>query len=109
MAEADKIEELVRALIYVSPDCNNMHDAEWRHVQAAFLRSLSTKLTDLQEAKEALEWVEKNLLEPHWDGTIGRPRTWQIRGPYRHELIKLRGATLTEAVSNLQKRLGKEG
>lgn len=38
----DWIKELAEALDYVSPICNKLHDAKWRHEQAALLRSSST-------------------------------------------------------------------
>ena len=52
----------------------------------------------LRKDAERLDWIGKHLIEGRWDGTIGRPKSWIMRGPYRHELQKLRGDTLREAI-----------
>jgi hypothetical protein len=55
----------------------------------------------LEEAAQdavRLNWIEQHLIEGKWDGTIGRPKSWYMVGPYRHALHKLRGNTLREAI-----------
>ena len=49
--------------------------------------------------EKALEWLETYMFSKHWDGCIERPSVWRMAGPYRHELQKLHGATLFDAVS----------
>lgn len=44
------------------------------------------------------EWLASYVFDRKWDGTIGRPSYWQMAGPYRHELMKMRGNTLREAI-----------
>lgn len=62
------------------------------------IESLSSRLADAERDAERLDWIEANLIEGKWDGTIGRPKSWHMVGPYRHELQKLRGDNLREAI-----------
>ena len=55
--------------------------------------------------KECLDWLETWLFDRKWDGTIGRPSYWQMAGPYRHTLMKMRGECLKEAVEAASKEL----
>lgn len=47
---------------------------------------------------ERLDWLERVVFERHWDGTIGRPCSWSMAGPYRHTLQRMRGNSLREAI-----------
>ena len=52
---------------------------------------------------ERLDWVERNLIEGKWDGTIGRSKSWHMVGPYRHTLQAMSGDTLREAIDAAMK------
>jgi hypothetical protein len=54
--DTDKIEELAKWFEGRASDMG-FGIGKWQLQQAAFLRSLSTTLTDLQEKAEALEWL----------------------------------------------------
>lgn len=47
---------------------------------------------------ERLDWLERNLFDRKWDGTIGRASSWSMVGPYRHTMQKMHGETLRSAV-----------
>ncbi len=84
MTEADKIEELADWHAGEAPLIDPTE--AWHQEQAAFLRSLSTRLKELEEAKEALEWLIK----------------WNF-------LNDLDITKVPACPPYLQKRLGKEG
>ena len=48
-----------------------------------------------------LESFLSMLFQSHWDGTIGRPPTWHLRGDFRHVLAGMRGETLADAIAAL--------
>ena len=52
----------------------------------------------LRKDAERLDWIERNLIEGKWDGTIGRPKSWHMIGPYRHTLQQMHGDTLRDAI-----------
>ena len=58
---------------------------------------------DVEKANMAFEWLERKVFEGKWDGTLGAPKSWHMAGPYRHELVKMRGNTLLEAIYNAMK------
>ena len=58
---------------------------------------------DVEKANDAFEWLERKVFEGKWDGTLGAPKSWHMAGPYRHELVKMRGNTLLEAIYNAMK------
>lgn len=45
-----------------------------------------------------LDWIEQMLFERKWSGTIGEPSYWQMAGPYRHTLVRMRGENLRAAI-----------
>lgn len=55
---------------------------------------------------ERLDWLHGALFDKHWDGTIGRPCTWRMCGPYRHVLVKMVGNTFREAIDAARKENG---
>ena len=59
----------------------------------------------MRDRAEKAERFLSMLFESHWDGTIGRPPTWHLRGDFRHILAGLRGETLEAAIE----ALGREG
>ena len=60
--------------------------------------ALAAENAALRKDAERLDWIERNLIEGKWDGTIGRPKSWRMIGPYRHVLQTLRGNTFREAL-----------
>ena len=60
--------------------------------------ALRSRLAEAERDAERLDWIEANLIEGKWDGTIGRPKSWHMVGPYRHTLQSMRGNTLREAI-----------
>ena len=60
--------------------------------------NVSTEVEALRKDAERLDWLERHLFDGKWDGTIGRPKTWHMAGPYRHTLQKMHGNTLREAI-----------
>jgi hypothetical protein len=61
-------------------------------------QTLQRELAEARRDAERLDWIERNLIEGKWDGTIGRPKSWHMVGPYRHTLQAMRGNTLREAI-----------
>ena len=60
----------------------------------------SASLTrELNELRAIMDYLESNVFDGKWDGTIGRPKSWRMAGSYRHELEKWRGNTLRDAIS----------
>jgi hypothetical protein len=54
-------------------------------------------------------WLAE-LFERKWDGTIGRPSTYHLRGDYRHVIGRLSGVTLDAAIdAAMQHSPAKEG
>ena len=51
---------------------------------------------------DRLNWLERHLFEGRWDGTIGRPKSWYMAGPYRHILAAMRGPDLRAAIDAAQ-------
>jgi hypothetical protein len=51
---------------------------------------------------ERFAWLERRLFESKWNGVIdnGKVVSWYMAGPYRHELQKMRGNTLREAIDH---------
>ena len=56
-----------------------------------------------------LDWIESNLIERKWDGTIGRPCTFYIRGDFRHTMNKLHGYTFRDAIDMIITNENKPG
>jgi len=63
----------------------------------------------MRDRAEKAERFLSMLFESHWDGTIGRPPTWHLRGDFRHILAGLRGETLDEAITALSTQRGEGG
>ncbi len=61
MTEADKIEELAKWFEILDNWCASNISYAKHQEHARFLRSLSTRLKDLEEAKEALEWLINDM------------------------------------------------
>ncbi len=56
------------------------------------------RLAEAERDSQRLDWLERHLFEGRWDGTIGRPKSWHMAGPYRHTLQRMRGDALREAI-----------
>lgn len=69
-------------------------------MQLATLLAVAERERD--EALNDLLWLEHHVFERHWDGTIGRPSTWHIWSGSRHEVAKMRGETLSEAIRSVR-------
>ncbi len=54
------------------------------------------------EALADLQWLQDHVFDHHWDGTIGRPSTWRVWGGSRHEIGKMRGESLIEAIRSVR-------
>ena len=59
----------------------------------------------MRDRAEKAERFLSMLFESHWDGTIGRPPTWRLRGDFRHILAGMRGETLAAAIEAHRSRL----
>lgn len=57
----------------------------------------------LRADAERIDWLERVMFQGHWGGTIGVPKAWSMAGPYRHELAKMNGHTLREAIDAARK------
>lgn len=62
------------------------------------VESLRSRLAEAERDSQRLDWLERHLFEGKWDGTIGRPKSWYMAGPYRHTLQRMRGDALREAI-----------
>lgn len=62
------------------------------------LLEAADEIEALREDAERLDWLERHLFEGKWDGTIGRPKSWHMAGPYRHTLKTMHGDTLRKAI-----------
>ena len=65
-------------------------------------------MSELERLQAAMKWLEDYMFDRHWDGTIGRPSIWRMAGPYRHDLNKMRGETLLDAIESVSKNNGEE-
>ena len=94
-AEADDVE--YRALRVAAYDAllARLNEAEARANTAKVAAELH-----LARVRE-LESFLSMLFQSHWDGTIGRPPTWHLRGDFRHVLAGMRGETLADAIAAL--------
>lgn len=54
------------------------------------------------QAEAALQWLERNLFERKWGGTLGQPSEWRVRGDHLHTTQRMRGETLMDAVAATQ-------
>lgn len=88
--------------------CGELHGDELhmkRHQRIAFARALLHRsqpvaVVPAEQAEDSamLDWLEKNLFERKWGGTIGAPSEFYVRGDFRHTTQKMRGETLREAI-----------
>ena len=62
---------------------------------------LAAAASRLDKESSRLDWLERELFDSHWGGTIGVSKTWRMAGPYRHTLQSFRGDTLREAIDTL--------
>ena len=51
--------------------------------------------------KERFDWLERNLFDKKWDGTIGEPPRWSVVGHWRHIVQVFRGDSLREALDQV--------
>lgn len=74
----------------------------WDYAAALCARvaELKAKLTVAEADAKRLDWLEHHVFEGKWDGTIGRPKSWHMAGPFRHQLAKMRGPTLRDALDS---------
>ena len=98
--------------IWRKNDPKASHAVEYRALPVAAYNALLARANtakvaaDLMRARaEKAERFLSMLFESHWDGTIGRPPTWHLRGDFRHILAGMRGETLEAAIE----ALGREG
>jgi len=68
--------------------------------RALLHRSQPVAVVPAEQAEDSamLDWLEKNLFERKWGGTIGAPSEFYVRGDFRHTTQKMRGETLREAI-----------
>ena len=80
-------------------------------VRALLARANTAKVAAdlMRDRAEKAERFLSMLFESHWDGTIGRPPTWHLRGDFRHILAGMRGDTLGEAIAALSTQRGEGG
>lgn len=51
------------------------------------------------EDAKFLDWLSTNLFERKWDGTIGNPCEWHLRGDWRHTLQRMKGPDIRAAIT----------
>ena len=61
------------------------------------IKELEAERDALRADAERVDWLKK-LFSHHWDGTIGRPRSWSIVGHWRHVVHLMRGHSFREAI-----------
>ena len=59
--------------------------------------ALVAQAADQKDAAR-LDWLEQNLFDRNWGGTLGRACSWSMVGPYRHTMQLMRGDTLRAAI-----------
>ena len=59
---------------------------------------LRSRLAEAERDSQRLDWLERHLFEGKWDGTIGRPKSWHMAGPYRHTLRTMQGDVFRVAI-----------
>jgi len=96
-----EIERLTRELAEAQSDRQREHDLRCR--LAGELETTQELLAEAQRDAQRLDWIGRHLIEGKWDGTIGRPKSWVMRGPYRHKLQAMSGNTLREAIDAAMK------
>ena len=69
---------------------------------AALQRDLAAANARIAAQQARIEWLSQHVFDRKWDGTIGRAPYWQMAGPYRHTLVKMRGNTLEEAIDSVR-------
>jgi hypothetical protein len=62
---------------------------------------------ELAACRDRLDWVADKFFERKWDGTIGRPSDWYVRGDYRHTAHKMKGDTFDAAIDAARKEQSK--
>lgn len=60
--------------------------------------ALRAQLAAQQEDAARLDWLERNLFERKWFGTLKVPSEYFVRGDFRHTTQRMRGETLREAI-----------
>lgn len=60
--------------------------------------------TQAGEDAKLLDWIERNLFERKWGGTLGEPSDWYVRGDYRHTTQRMRGENLRDAIRYAMKK-----
>lgn len=65
----------------------------WWAWQAAQARPV-----DAPTDAERLDWIERNLFEHKWGGTLGQPYDWFIRGDFRHTTQRMLGNDFRSAI-----------
>lgn len=109
-----RAEQAERELAEAKADLESMHNSlngeadarlkaegELSEAKAAYKNACAQRAAINAEAerlREALNWIERHLIEGKWDGTLGRPKSWHMVGPYRHALAKMVGNTLLDAI-----------
>jgi hypothetical protein len=81
-------------------ECQSMkRDAEAMELQhQATITAQAAELEALRKDATRLNWIEDNLFERKWDGTIGRLCDWYIRGDYRHTTQTMKGNDFRSAI-----------
>lgn len=51
------------------------------------------------EDAKFLDWLSTHLFERKWDGTIGNPCEWHLRGDWRHTLQRMKGPDIRAAIT----------
>jgi len=104
----------------MSEHFETMDNVEWLRDAAKYraagtdvrMRACADELAELRKENERLnevmEYLQTRIFERKWDGTIGRPETWNMAGPFRHELVKWRGPSLVDAIDSAKASASKE-
>ena len=101
--------DLVKRLRYADHDADKRNAADAieaerlkrqqaEHERHCILEDLAGAEKDAERDARRISYLEVHVFDGHWDGTIGRPKSWRMAGPYRHELMKWQGNDLRAAI-----------
>lgn len=85
------------------------NEGDFKAAQAVFPKDINgDRVPEQSEDTQLLDWLEQNLFERKWGGTLGQPSEFFVRGDYRHTTQKMRGESLREAIRAARKAQGGE-
>ena len=76
------------------------HSGKWARDYCPFCDNerLRAELAEAREDVRRVDWLEREMFDGYWDGTLGRPKSWHMAGPYKHTLREMSGDSLRAAI-----------